>query len=312
MRNVNPAFTNPNFWHTYQKLYHQDHTGKGTANWLAQLEQNFKVATVQHTHTQSAKAQQEITINGLVINKIEQELLSCDEHYTKKYDALFKQYYQAFLQDKAYALDQFKDSTQYYDTTYANIVFPLPDDWQLLLQLTVAVEQDAIPDIGLYLIKQSAKHQLGYWDTAHWLPYCLRLEELELLVAYWQKGNSYWQDKGDLAWALLAKFIGFNNAQECEQVLKKYSQILAELQIETLENFFYEAGAIWEQTAQGYEYVMTTTPSYLKNLDHNPDPKYLRLLTYSLRKKEDQRALDPAEEEFPFAAWNAILTKLMA
>jgi hypothetical protein len=48
---------------------------------------------------------------------------------------------------------------------------------------------------------------LGWWDLARWHPYCLRQEELDLLLRYWCRFDPRWPDES-LILLLFCQFVG--------------------------------------------------------------------------------------------------------
>src|SRR5262245_53951465 len=61
---------------------------------------------------------------------------------------------------------------------------------------------------NLYLCddRTQSRSQMGWWDLARWHPYCLRLEEFDLLVEFWQR-DPRWEGC-NTPLLLLCRFVG--------------------------------------------------------------------------------------------------------
>jgi hypothetical protein len=70
-------------------------------------------------------------------------------------------------------------------------------------------------DTNLFLvdIRSGMKHELGWWDLARWHPYCLRQEELDELLEFWQRRDLRWRI-AELPLLLLCQFVGLANSKE--------------------------------------------------------------------------------------------------
>jgi hypothetical protein len=56
-----------------------------------------------------------------------------------------------------------------------------------------------------------AKSQMGWWDLARWHPYCLRTEEFDKLLQFWDRRDHRWQGS-ELPLLLLCQYVGFTDA----------------------------------------------------------------------------------------------------
>jgi hypothetical protein len=68
-------------------------------------------------------------------------------------------------------------------------------------------------DINLFLVdnRSETRFQMGWWDLARWHPYCLRSEELDLLLRFWERNDPRWREP-ELPLLLLCPFVGFADA----------------------------------------------------------------------------------------------------
>lgn len=86
--------------------------------------------------------------------------------------------------------------------------------YTLILNMLLDIETDK----SLLLVdKQTGtEFTLGWWDLGGWHPYCLRLEELEQLCAYWQQHDTRWNNSRP--WLLLSDFVGITTPAEGERL----------------------------------------------------------------------------------------------
>ncbi len=320
---MNTSFKNPHFWLLYEKLYLEHDKANAVLPWVTEFSKDFEVVTKQNKHITPAEQVRDIHLNGLATNKIETENNNpCEiENYGEWYDQKFKQYKQEIGQLPENDLSNFKDRVFEYETTTLTFEFPLPLNCKLQLVLDIDFEDNGIPDEILFLIdEEGTKYQLGFWDSSHWHPYCLRFEELDTLENYWNTQPSIWQNNGQLAWALLAKFIGIDQKEHLKSINKKYASILKELEVDTItlqdeldieatENFHYQDNTAWVKTQKGYEFICIEAPDYLNNLSEVERKKdWVKTLTYSFRKQNYAEVEDYTE--FPFELWQEILNNL--
>lgn len=309
---LNQAFKNPDFWLAYEKICHENNDGKGSDVWLAQLAEYFTVKTEQKRHVTPAAEVRDTYLNGLAVNKIETEFDPCDDTYTELYRERFETFKTEFGKLPENQLVNFADDILEYESTTMSFDFPLPHNYQLKLLLDINRETHDIPDQTLYLVKDAESFQLGYWDTAHWLPFCLRLQELNQLEAYWQTQTNAYKVPAQIAWALLAKFIGIIQEQDATFIRNKYQQVLDSLGIKATQAFPLQSRCAWQKTEKGYEFVGVKVPEYLEgNLDHlselGMDIEALKMMSYSLRKQSSANV--EGCTKFPFEHWAALFTE---
>ncbi len=303
---IKKAFKNPDFWLTYEKLYDDNNDGKDTEYWLSQFAEYFDVKNELVTHITPAEKVRDMHLNGLTVNKIENEFDPCKDDYTSLYDERFETFKAEFAALPENQIKYFKDDILEYEKTTVTFSFPLPVDYNLLLILDVDIKKHAIPEQTLVLSKDNKSFQLGYWDSVHWLPYCLLLEELNQLERYWQKQNSVWKEYPEIAWALLAKFIGIDKKKDLDFIDQKYHEVLKLLNIESTETFYLQNNCAWEKVNKNHEFICVNIPDYLKNLNVNAEG--VKMMSYSLRKQNYGKVED--YKEFPFDDWKKVMENI--
>ncbi len=106
--------------------------------------------------------------------------------------------------------------TQTPASRVAEFLFPLTGDAALVLEYEPEIYGASInlflqPEPGL-------RQEMGWWDLARWHPYCLRSEELELLLRFWQTAGTTWEDP-NAPFLLLAPFVGIRDEIEHARLL---------------------------------------------------------------------------------------------
>lgn len=296
---MNKVFNNPQFWKTYERLFLEGEEKRMDAEEvLNALKKDFEIEIRTLNYVSSTEEQQIMEISKVVGQQIP---YSEDESYSKK----FHQLYDELKLSDAFLISNYKEKKRISELSFVQIKFPLPLNATLLLELEID-KPSAVPEQSLILLYENEKYQLGYWDSAHWLPYCLQLQELEMLCKYWNSSKSYWQNQGDLAFTLLAKFIGISSQQEQDYIVNKYKSLLSNRGLTTDEKFPSHTECKWITTEKGEEFVSVKLPKHLQHLEVNNIE--IRALSYSLRKQNycDIENFD----KFPFKEWRAIMENL--
>lgn len=294
---MNKIFSNPQFWKTYERLFLEGKEKRfNSEEVLDELKKDFEIEVRKHTYISNAEEQQIIDISKAIGNQLP---YSEDENYSTK----FYQLYDDLKLSDTFSISNYKDKTIVSELIFVQLEFPLPLDAVLILELEIDKKPHAIPEQNLFLKHQNKKHQLGYWDSAHWLPYCLKLQELEELCNYWNTSKGYWQNQGDLAFTLLAKFIGISSDKEQNYIVERYRILLTKRELTSAETFPSHTECQWVTTEKGEEFVSVSLPKYLKHLEVKDVE--LRALSYSLRKQNYCNI--EYFEEFPFEIWNEIM-----
>ncbi|MGB0868822.1 MAG: hypothetical protein ACPGSD_04420 [Flavobacteriales bacterium] len=297
---MNKIFSNPQFWKTYERLFLEGEEKRfNSEDVLAELKKDFEIEVRKHTYISNAEEQQIIDISKAIGNQLP---YSEDENYSTK----FYQLYDDLKLSDTFSISKYKDKTIVSELTFVQLKFPLPLDAVLILELEIDKKPHAIPEQSLFLMHQNEKHQLGFWDSAHWLPFCFQLQELETLCNYWDNSKSNWQNQGDLAFTLLAKFIGISSNAEQNYIVEKYQNLLAKRGLTTEETFPSHTECKWIKTEKGEEFVSVSLPKHLKHLDVKGIET--RALSYSLRKQNYCNIEN--FEEFPFELWNEVMKTL--
>jgi hypothetical protein len=165
--------------------------------------------------------------------------------------------------------------------------FPLTERASLLIDYNPDTHDC---DINLFLIDRASgtNHQMGWWDLARWHPYCLRTEELELLLATWRAAQSPWPAP-DVALLLLSPFVGVCDDASWASLLGRVQASFASLCPTALqplpaECFQVQSDSEWKMDAElGW---------VLKNAEYD---------CYSIRNRSHACGDGSG---FPFALWN--------
>ncbi len=134
------------------------------------------------------------------------------------------------------------------------------------------------------------RKQMGWWNLAQWHPFCLRMEELDLLTRFQAAHDERWED-ADLPFLLLCPFVGSSDAESLE--LLKGRESLRRIGVKTpskakLELHVAEGGYRWEKDPD-VGWVFTSDEYYC----------------YSLRNREHAGS---GEGCFPFQAFADMMT----
>lgn len=179
-------------------------------------------------------------------------------------------------------------------------VFDCGHNNYLLLDMTFY--EDYI-DKFIYLGDKSLQEEflLGWLDLARWHPFCIKLDELELLTRYWQKVESKWED--DIPFLLLNDFVGITEQQEGDKLREREKQILEKLKVynKKLVSSIYPDGKTREQNllSDKYQWIMDTESGWIFTSDE--------YCCYSLRNKEH---IGSNCGTFPFKQWNEMIEEI--
>ncbi len=171
---------------------------------------------------------------------------------------------------------------------YVQFEFDFPD-FQLLIEFNADFNGCSI---HLYLIHNDEDILLAWWDCARWHPYCLRYEELNLLLAYINANNTVWKNS-KIPLLLLKRFVGFgkNDTVQKAALEQRAEKVLNELGIENAEELAlcgFKEKYNWTESDLGWEFTA----------------KYS---CYSLRNKPH---LNSKEGKFPFELWHKLIAEL--
>jgi hypothetical protein len=106
-------------------------------------------------------------------------------------------------------------------------------------------------EINLLLVETEAKgeHQMGWWDLARWHPFCLRFEELELLIRYWSQFDPRWPNP-EIPLLLLCRFVGVDD-ETLPKLAEKTDAALKAIGITELD---LPGPLIQKQTGENYRW----------------------------------------------------------
>ncbi|MDP8162958.1 hypothetical protein QJU89_07665 [Pasteurella skyensis] len=187
------------------------------------------------------------------------------------------------------------------EITYKNILTQLSTDFSVhsdivhfyfqLNNFELLIESRFGCSNYLYLCYQEEKYLLGWWDLAMWHPYCLKYDELNLLLENIQKYDANWKNS-DVPLLLLKDFVGFGSDEqkECKELTTRSKNVLDSLKIKNsklLSTCFLQDDYSWRTTSVGDEF----------SADYN---------CYSLRNVQHQSK----ESSFPFELWNKLIDSL--
>jgi hypothetical protein len=153
----------------------------------------------------------------------------------------------------------------------------------------------------LFLVDLSTgrKSELGWSDQARWHPYCLRPEELDVLLRHWSRGDPRWSDPA-VPLLLLIKFVGISDQATFGQLKAR-------------------AHDAWQSLGLGDLLDDTTLPIFNKNQDDGyrwlQDPELGWVFhseeypCYSIRNRPHS---DGKEGRFPFTEWQKVIAELRA
>jgi hypothetical protein len=152
---------------------------------------------------------------------------------------------------------------------------------------------------SLYLTEKSIaeKYQLGWWDVMRWHPFCLKPDEFESLLEYWERFDSQWKES-DLPLLLLFNFVGFEEIETAGNLISRVKNALDKLGIkdfetdptESLKSYVDNKNFIWKFDEKlGWLFESESYPCY------------------SLRNKSHS---DSTEENFPFDEYNQMMAEI--
>jgi hypothetical protein len=146
-------------------------------------------------------------------------------------------------------------------------------------------------DNYIYLLKDDEKFLLGWSDHAHWHPYFLRLEELDLITDYLKKFDSKWIDS-DIPFLLLFNFLCVVDEKSEEYVKNKIKTIFASFNLK-----------LSDMVEKGFHILYRIRKGYYWQLDSESDWVVLEdeYGPYSLRNKMYE------EHKFPFKEWKNMI-----
>lgn len=110
-------------------------------------------------------------------------------------------------------------------------------------------------ETNLYLLdkKDGKVHQMGWWDLARWHPLCLKREEFELLLEYWNLNDPIWKNT-PFPKLLLKNYVGFQEETSLEsfkeETLMEFRSLLLddfEMVQETLSSMFFCEDYEWKK-----------------------------------------------------------------
>jgi hypothetical protein len=95
------------------------------------------------------------------------------------------------------------------ETRTITFEFYCGSDYDLNLEYTPHPESS---EKQLFLVNKTTeeRHLMGWWNLENWHPFCLKEEELNELIAYWQTQDTQWSNP-DLSLVILHDFVGFDN-----------------------------------------------------------------------------------------------------
>ncbi len=163
-----------------------------------------------------------------------------------------------------------------------------------------SLQMEHVPDINgcqknLYVVdeRSGTRRQMGWWDLARWHPYCLRLEELDSLISYWQRRDPRWPAP-ELPLLLLFQFVGLADEATGERLRTRVAAALQQVvgpepAVELLDDALQvKEDYRWEQDAElGWVF---TSEDYA---------------CYSLRNRPHAES---SEGRFPFAEFRELMT----
>jgi hypothetical protein len=162
-------------------------------------------------------------------------------------------------------------------------------------QLQIEFKPDVFGgDTYIYLLKDEEKLLLGWSDHAHWHPYFLRIQELDLISEYLKKFDDKWIDS-DIPFLLLFSFLCITDEKIEEYVKKKIKVIFNSFNpklVSMVEKDFH----ILYRVRKGYYWQLDSELDWVVLADeYGP---------YSLRNKLYE------EHKFPFKEWKNMITQI--
>jgi hypothetical protein len=145
----------------------------------------------------------------------------------------------------------------------------------------------------LYLLHDGTKSEMGWWDLARWHPYCLRPEELELLIQYWSRFVPKWPAR-EVPTLLLAKFVGLPDNQIRDRLSVKVEAAWQSLGLGSpLQG---ESSVLELLVEDGYKWMQDQELGWVFHSDE--------YCCYSIRNRPHSRG---EEGRFPFRSFQKIM-----
>lgn len=162
---------------------------------------------------------------------------------------------------------------------------PLPGGYSILI--------DYMLNLGgceknLYLCHDDADSPMlmGWWDLQSWHPYCLRTEELDRLLRYWEDQEDL---DPDLPLLLLADFVGMETPASSQALQERVAEAYARLSDDPLPC----PAEIHAKDEDDYQWTQDEEFGWIFHSEEYP--------CYSLRNRAH---IDSGEGCFPFLAFN--------
>jgi hypothetical protein len=181
--------------------------------------------------------------------------------------------------------------TEGYEAQTVYFNFCCGDTYQLQIEFTPDVFGG---DSYIYLLKDGEKFLLGWSDHAHWHPYFIRIEELDMITKYLKKFDAKWKDS-DMPFLLLFSFLAVTNDNTEEYVKER---------IKATFNFFNPK--LVKMVENDFHVLYRVRKGYYWQLDSESDWVVLadEYGAYSLRQKKYE------EQKFPFKEWKDMINKI--
>ncbi|MBS1798138.1 MAG: hypothetical protein JSS81_30270, partial [Acidobacteria bacterium] len=125
-------------------------------------------------------------------------------------------------------------------------------------EFALLLEYDPDPngcDQTLSLVEKAGneKHQLGWWDLARWHPFCLKPDEFETLLQYWDRFDPRWT-QSPVPRLLLFNFVGIEDSETVEALAAAAGSALERLGVRELSNDPAVALRNFLENEGGYEW----------------------------------------------------------
>lgn len=182
-----------------------------------------------------------------------------------------------------------------------HFVIPLPCGAEHELIIHFDLDDEGC-EKNLYLSRNNSEeqHLMGWWDLQRWHPYCLHPNELQALMAYWEKQGGFWNTNLPAAFMLLQGFVGLENETQQATLVQQKRKALKELGFRKIGQvgIAYHEDFYWSKTQIGWEYTSDEYSCYsMRNADHLDD---------------EHHTDDKQENHFPFKQWASIMQEIDA